>query len=114
MHDTPNKWAFRYPFRWVSHGCVRLEKPLEMARFLLAFNKDKDKKIPEIVYDEKKRTESDTFGLDKPITIHIKKWIPVFFDYRTAKYDKEKSKVTYSFDVYGYDKMVVKHINHFF
>ncbi len=54
MHDTPNKWAFRYPFRWVSHGCVRLEKPLEMARFLLALNKEKDKKITEIVYDEKR------------------------------------------------------------
>lgn len=114
MHDTPNKWAFRYPFRWVSHGCVRLEKPLEMARFLLALNKDKDKKIPEIVYDEKKRTESDTFGLDNPITIHMKKWIPVFFDYRTAIYDSEKNKVNYSFDVYGYDKMVVKHVNNFF
>ena len=111
MHDTPNKWAFRYPFRWVSHGCVRLEKPLEMARFLLALNKEKDKKITEIVYDEKKRTKSDTFGLDKPITIHMKKWIPVFFDYRTARYDTDKHKITYSFDVYGYDEKLINDMN---
>ncbi len=35
MHDTPSKHLFQRPQRAFSHGCVRLEKPLELARALL-------------------------------------------------------------------------------
>lgn len=35
LHDTPTKSAFRLPGRALSHGCVRVEDPLTLARFLL-------------------------------------------------------------------------------
>lgn len=35
LHDTPNKELFEYPDRAFSHGCIRLEKPVEFAYFLL-------------------------------------------------------------------------------
>ena len=34
LHDTPKRRPFSYASRTVSHGCIRLEKPLELARFL--------------------------------------------------------------------------------
>ena len=34
LHDTPAKDAFNYSMRAVSHGCVRLEKPLDLAHTL--------------------------------------------------------------------------------
>lgn len=35
LHDTPAKAAFRASNRALSHGCIRVEKPLLLARFLL-------------------------------------------------------------------------------
>jgi L,D-transpeptidase YcbB len=35
LHDTPAKSLFEQPFRAFSHGCIRLEKPLDFALYLL-------------------------------------------------------------------------------
>ena len=35
LHDTPSRWAFTRNNRAVSHGCVRLQKALDFAFFLL-------------------------------------------------------------------------------
>ena len=35
LHDTPSRWAFNRFNRAVSHGCVRLERALDFAFFLL-------------------------------------------------------------------------------
>jgi murein L,D-transpeptidase YcbB/YkuD len=103
MHDTPSKRAFGYSYRWVSHGCVRLEQPLEMARFLLAFNEPEQQRIPEVVYDERKRTESDTFSGNEPVRIMLEEPVPVLFDYRCAWYDEQAETFSYHCDIYDYD-----------
>lgn len=38
LHDTPNKFAFALGRRFLSHGCMRMEKPFDMARLLLPEN----------------------------------------------------------------------------
>lgn len=38
LHDTPNKNLFRQNKRFFSHGCMRMEKPMEMGRFVLKNN----------------------------------------------------------------------------
>ena len=35
MHDTSGRYLFARSYRALSHGCVRVEKPLELALFLL-------------------------------------------------------------------------------
>jgi murein L,D-transpeptidase YcbB/YkuD len=39
MHDTPSKNAFGWLDRHVSHGCVRMEHPMQMVEFITAFHK---------------------------------------------------------------------------
>ena len=36
LHDTPGRAAFQRPVRTLSHGCIRLEKPRDLAALLLA------------------------------------------------------------------------------
>lgn len=36
MHDTDHKEAFNRSIRYLSHGCIRLEKPFDLAAYLLA------------------------------------------------------------------------------
>jgi murein L,D-transpeptidase YcbB/YkuD len=35
MHDTPSKAKFHFPRRAFSHGCMRVQKPVELAKLLL-------------------------------------------------------------------------------
>ena len=107
MHDTPSKRAFGSNYRWVSHGCVRLEQPLQMARFLLAFNEPEEQHIPEVVYDESKREPSDTFSGREPVRIMLEEPVPVLFDYRCAWYDSKRQDFAYQCDIYGYDAVLL-------
>ena len=38
LHDTPAKSLFKQEFRAASHGCIRLEKPAELAQWVLGWD----------------------------------------------------------------------------
>jgi murein L,D-transpeptidase YcbB/YkuD len=38
LHDTPEKQLFTNKNRFLSHGCMRMEKPVDMGRLLLSNN----------------------------------------------------------------------------
>lgn len=87
LHDTPKRQYFGRIFRALSHGCVRLEQPVELAKLLLPASADK---IGEWVMDDTTRT----LRLDKPLTVYLM--------YMTAWAD-EDGTVHFREDLYGHD-----------
>lgn len=86
LHDTNSKGGFAKDYRFLSHGCVRLEKPVELADFLT-----RGKVNVWELKTGKKDTESKTIKLDQKV--------PVFIVYMPAIVDGQK--VTILKDVYG-------------
>lgn len=91
LHDTPAKAPFNYEMRAVSHGCVRLEKPLELAEALFGRGAKYDK--------IKTGMESEN-----PVAtdIGLPKQVPVYLTYFTCWAD-EAGKLQFRKDVYGLD-----------
>jgi len=86
LHDTNSKGAFAKESRFLSHGCIRLEKPIELAYFLT-----KGKLNSWELKTGQKDTESKIIKLDQKI--------PVFIIYMPVVVDDQK--VTFLKDVYG-------------
>jgi len=87
LHDTPERADFDRAARFTSHGCVRLERPRELAAALLGWTPD----------------EVDQ-AIDAKAThiVALKAPTPVFLVYRTAQAGDD-GKVTFRPDVYGWD-----------
>ena len=66
LHSTSNKGAFAKYFRFLSHGCIRLQKPLELAKALLP-----DKIDIKELKSGKKDTESKTIKLSHNLPVFI-------------------------------------------
>lgn len=91
LHDTPAKAAFDLPTRALSHGCVRLEKPLELAYALFG----EGAKYETIKKDMAEPNPEAT-------TLSLPKKVPVYITYFTAWADDSKS-IQVRKDVYGLD-----------
>lgn len=91
LHDTPAKAAFNRSMRAVSHGCVRLEKPLELAHALFG-DGAKYEKIAKLM--------ADTVNEATDIALPAK--VPVYLTYITAWTDPAGT-VQLRKDVYGLD-----------
>jgi len=86
MHDTNLKQAFLSDHRYYSHGCIRLEKPLELAVALL---------------DGKLDTAMLAAGLkgQQPHPLRLEKAVPVFVVYQTADVEPD-GRLAWRRDVY--------------
>lgn len=93
MHDTPKQRYFEFPLRAFSHGCVRVKKPIELARYLL----EKDELATTEELDEMLRS-----GRTRRFT--VKDQIPVFFEYYVVKVD-EQGRANFLADIYRLDKL---------
>lgn len=90
LHDTPSKNLFGRADRRISHGCIRVEKPRELAALLM--------QQPTEIIDQEIATGSTNRGdLPRPV--------PVFVVYETAFADAD-GKLQYRPDVYGRDTLV--------
>jgi murein L,D-transpeptidase YcbB/YkuD len=86
MHDTNFKLAFLSSRRYYSHGCIRLEKPIELGN--------------ELLHDRLDTTFLRSCLKDqKPVTLSLDRPVPVFVVYFTAEADA-MGKVNYHKDVY--------------
>jgi len=91
LHDTPSTELFRISSRDFSHGCIRLEKAIGLAAYLLRNNpRWTRQKIEEAIA----RGERAIIPLDEPIPVNILYW--------TAWVD-DKGTVHFHEDVYERD-----------
>lgn len=112
LHDTPMRSAFLKTNRAVSHGCVRLERALDFAFFLL----DKPNPVLEdrIRVATGLRAQSDEgkmltqkVGYKDLEFYNLKEHIPLFLDYQTM-YLSADGVLSYCEDTYKYDKVLLE------
>lgn len=96
LHDTPGQAAFNRPRRDLSHGCVRVSAPEQLAEFVLGDQAGWDK-------------ESIRQAMSAPKTKHVtlKRAVPVLFYYATTFVDHQNQLRFYP-DVYGQDEQLKK------
>jgi murein L,D-transpeptidase YcbB/YkuD len=90
LHDTPGKAAFQRSKRDLSHGCMRLEKPSELAALLLA---------PQ---GWTAQAVADAIALGRTQTVRLKTATPLYVLYWTAVVDAT-GFVSFRPDIYGWD-----------
>jgi murein L,D-transpeptidase YcbB/YkuD len=93
LHDTPSKSLFNRTVRAFSHGCIRVEKPLELAEYLLRDSPKWQKKAIEATL---RRTKEQTVYLSEPLPVYIQYW--------TAWVDDE-GELQFRNDIYRYDRL---------
>ncbi|MEH6304129.1 L,D-transpeptidase family protein [Olivibacter sp. CPCC 100613] len=98
LHDTPAKAGFSRVMRAASHGCVRVEKPLDLA-YALFGEGDKYELIKEEMSSDEPTAK----------TIGLKPQIPVVLDYVTCKVDSSMSLKFYP-DVYKLDSVLYRQL----
>jgi len=125
LHDTNSKGAFKHHDRAVSHGCVRVEKPLELLNFC----------FPDLKPDFKTQIEKNELLKDKvrnsidlkvisktgkallksnPNSMKIKKLeligtIPIVIDYETC-FLNSRGKIQFRDDIYKLDSLLKKQL----
>lgn len=92
MHDTNLKHLFKNTIRAYSHGCMRVENALDMARFV--FEKDGRLTPEELEKVLRSKTERG-FSLRRKIPVHV--------EYNTVSVDDD-GHVMFFLDVYKYDQ----------
>ncbi|MEX2961743.1 murein L,D-transpeptidase [Microbulbifer sp. TYP-18] len=92
LHDTNSKHLFKQSQRAFSHGCIRLEKPLQFARLMLT---EQNSWSPERAehYINSNRTRA----------VELKKPLPVYIAYWSAWVDEE-GLLQFRPDIYGRDQ----------
>lgn len=91
LHDTSSRSLFSKTVRDFSSGCIRVEKPVELAAYLLQEDPNWTHEKIEAAINS---THEKTISLENPIPVHLMYW--------TAWVD-EQGKVQFREDIYGRD-----------
>jgi len=93
LHGTEAPELFNREERDLSHGCIRVEKPADLAAWALRHNPGWNLE----------RVHAMMNGTENNVTVNLEKPIPVLLVYGTVAVD-DKNNVFFFDDVYGYDK----------
>jgi murein L,D-transpeptidase YcbB/YkuD len=122
LHDTPTRRPFTYAIRAVSHGCIRVEKPLILADYVLKDNSiwsldyvkieigirvDDKTKIAE--FRQKRNQLRKNGAIGKTTEVKLEHSIPIFVDYFTSWVD-DNGVINFRDDIYGKDKILRKYL----
>ena len=99
LHDTPATKLFAKEFRALSHGCVRVERPLDLANYLLLGQMSiSSEELAAQVKSGKRRW------------IDLKQTEPIYLVYFTSFVDRE-GRPNFRPDVYQRDRMLQEALN---
>jgi murein L,D-transpeptidase YcbB/YkuD len=96
LHDTPARSLFSRTVRSFSHGCIRIEKPVELAEYLL---KDDPAWTPERIAAVLAKGREAWVTIPNPLPVHLVYW--------TAWVDGDGT-LQLRDDLYGRDKPLLK------
>ncbi|MGH7555808.1 MAG: L,D-transpeptidase family protein, partial [Longimicrobiales bacterium] len=94
LHDTPAQNLFSQRSRAFSHGCIRVEKPVELAKLIMEKATDR----PPEQYEQLRARPGEQW-------IRLTRRIPVYILYFTAYADREGS-VRFHPDIYERDRLL--------
>lgn len=127
LHDTSSKDVFDRADRDVSHGCIRVQRPYDLAVFLLGNGDDKlkerirysmladvspvGKKTDELT--EEQKAVADTLRRDMLVgSVKVRQPVPVFIVYFTLYPDFDGTLRSFA-DVYGYDSVIYNSLRNY-
>lgn len=106
MHGTPAKYLFAQLERAFSSGCIRLERPLELAYFVFENMPEYDRaRVSELYYRDVSAPAV------QPLQVRLAEPIPIHIVYWTAWADEDGS-VHFVDDVYGRDAELARALKH--
>lgn len=91
LHDTPSRAKFESFSRLASHGCVRLEKPADLADLLL---KDNPEWTPEAIAAQVEKGTTVRARLNKPAAVYLLYW---------TAFASGNGQMNFRDDPYGWD-----------
>jgi len=96
MHDTPNRRLFSREIRAFSHGCIRVDDPVNLARILLQRDRGwSDQRTDEFITEMFELQEEDWTGLRRHIPVHL--------EYYSVRAD-ENNRMNFLADIYTLDR----------
>ena len=120
LHDTNNRSAFQRDRRTLSHGCVRVQKPFELACYLLPDVDEWTRESIRISMDIPPVTERGRTwvrqhaGAERPfrlIAYHgVSPHVPLYIMYYTTFPNPKTGAIDYWPDIYGFDKVISKEL----
>lgn len=116
LHDTNNRGAFNRERRTLSHGCVRVQRPFDLACFLLQgadeWTLDKIRLSMDLRPETEKGREYIEEHAEDPRPLRaityrdVTPRVPVYIIYYTAYPNPETGVIDYWPDLYGYDQVI--------
>lgn len=100
LHDTPSRSLFSKTVRDFSSGCIRVEKPIELATYLLSRgNSNWTREKIEAAIDKK---NEQAIPLAAPVPVHLMYW---------TMWVDEQDNVQFRDDLYGRDASLTQALN---
>lgn len=96
LHDTPGRYLFSENERGFSSGCIRIERPIDLAEYLLA---DQEKWSREKIEEEMTKDKEKIVYLNDPIKIYLQ--------YNTAWVDYS-GELNFREDIYNRDQKIME------
>lgn len=97
LHDTDSRRLFKREMRAMSHGCIRLERFIDFAQFLIR--------------DDSVRYPFDSLKMDllkeEQKYVYLRKPVPIYVNYFTAEVD-EDGALFFFMDIYRRDEKMLK------